>query len=61
MEDPLDRFKDQVFYREAIRLRDEQRSRMGLRNRSSNVVSFEQYRREHPVQRPTDRPTKPAA
>jgi hypothetical protein len=63
MQDPLDRFKDQVFYREAVRLRDEQRSRMELRNRSSNVVSFAQYRREHPqhVHRPTDKPTKPAA
>jgi hypothetical protein len=55
MQDPLDAFRDQVFYREAVRLRDEQRSRMELRNQSSNVVSFEQYRREQQqrVQSPT--------
>ena len=48
---------------EAVRLMDEQRSGLELRNRSSNVVSFAQYRREHPqhVHRPTDKPTKPAA
>jgi hypothetical protein len=37
---------------------------MELRNRSSNVVSFEQYRREQQqrVQRPTDQPPlKPAS
>jgi hypothetical protein len=46
----LDSFRDQVFYAEACRLRDEQRSRMELRDRPSNVVSIEQYRqqrREH--------------
>ena len=33
---------------------------MELRNRSSYVVSFAQYRREHPqhVHRPTDKPDK---
>ena len=53
-------FRDQVFYREMVRLREDQRLR---ENRPSNVVSFEQYRREQQqrVQRPTDKPTKPAA
>jgi hypothetical protein len=57
-------FRDQMFYREMLRLREEQRSSMELRNRSSNVVSFEQYRREQQqrVQRPTDQPPlKPAS
>jgi hypothetical protein len=59
----LDSFRDQVFYAEAVRLREEQHSRMELRNRSSNVVSFEQYRREQQqrVQRPADKPTNPPA
>jgi hypothetical protein len=53
-------FRDQVFYWEMIRLREDQRLR---ENRPSNVVSFEQYRREQQqrVQSPTDKPTKPAA
>jgi hypothetical protein len=57
----LEAFRDQVFYAEAVRLREEQRSRMELRNRSSNVVSFEQYRRElqQRPQTPVDKPTKP--
>jgi hypothetical protein len=54
-------FRDQVFYREMLRLREEQRSRMELRNRSSDVVSFEQYRREHPTHRSIDKSPKPAA
>jgi hypothetical protein len=53
-------FRDQVFYWEMIRLREDQRLR---ENPPSNVVSFEQYRREQQqrVQSPTDKPTKPAA
>jgi hypothetical protein len=53
-------FRDQVFYWEMIRLREDQRL---PENRPSNVVSFEQYRREQQqrVQSPTDKPTKPAA
>jgi hypothetical protein len=53
-------FRDQVFYWEMIRLREDQRLR---ENRPSNVLSFEQYRREQQqrVQSPTDKPTKPAA
>jgi hypothetical protein len=53
-------FRDQVFYREMLRLREDQRLR---ENRPSNVVSFAQYRREQQqrVQRPADKPTKPAA
>jgi hypothetical protein len=59
----LESFRDQVFYAEAVRLREEQRNRLEPRNRLSNVVSFAQYRREQQrVQRPpTDKPTKPAA
>ena len=59
----LEAFRDQVFYAEAVRLRDEQRQRLGVGGKanSSNVVSLEQYRREQCVQRPTDKPTKPAA
>ena len=53
--------RDQVFYREAVRLRDEQRS-VWAGQSIVNVVSFDQYRREHPqVHRPIDKPTKPAA
>jgi hypothetical protein len=53
-------FRDQMFYREMLRLREDQRLR---ETRPSNVVSFAQYRRElqHRVQRPADKPTKPAA
>ena len=55
-------FRDQVFYREMLRLRDEQRQRLGIGgDRASNIVSLDRYRRERSVQRPTDRPTKPAA
>jgi hypothetical protein len=61
----LEAFRDQVFYAEAVRLRDEQRQRLGVKGKadSSNVVSFAQYRREQQqrVQWPTDKPTKPAA
>ena len=54
-------FSDQLFYREMLRLRDDQRRREV--SRPSNVVSFEQYRREQQqrVQRSTDEPTKPVA
>ena len=53
-------FRDQVFYREMLRLREDQRRR---EDRPSNVVSFAQYRREQQqrMQSPTDKPTKPAA
>ena len=53
-------FRDQVFYRETLRLRDDQRRR---EDRPSNVVSFAQYRREQQqrMPSPTDKPTKPAA
>jgi hypothetical protein len=53
-------FKDQMFYREMLRLREDQRRRD---DRPSNVVSFAQYRREQQqrVQSPADKPTKPAA
>jgi hypothetical protein len=53
-------FRDQMFYREMLRLREDQRLR---ETRPSNVVSFAQYRRELQlrVQRPADKPTKPAA
>jgi hypothetical protein len=42
----LEAFRDQVFYTEAVRLREEQRQRLGVGGKadSSNVVSFEQYR-----------------
>jgi len=54
-------FRDQVFYREMLRLREDQRRRE--MHTPSNVVSFERFRREQQqrVQRPTDKPTKPAA
>jgi hypothetical protein len=59
----MEPFRDQVFYWEMIRLREEQRSRIAeLRDRSSNVVSFERYRQQH-AQRaiePID-PLKPAS
>jgi hypothetical protein len=62
--DPLDRFKDQVFYREALRLREEQRQRLGIVGRQSgqlaNVVSFAEFR-ERRMQRLGDKPTKPAS
>jgi hypothetical protein len=54
-------FRDQVFYREMLRLREDQRRR---EDRPSNVVSFTQYRRREQlqrVQRSTDKPTKPPA
>jgi hypothetical protein len=54
-------FRDQVFYREMLRLREDQRRR---EDRPSNVVSFAQYRRREQlqrVQRSTDEPTKPPA
>jgi hypothetical protein len=53
-------FRDQMFYSEMLRLREDQRRR---EDRPSNVVSFAQYRRElqQRVQRPTNKPTKPAA
>ena len=55
-------FRDQMFYREMLRLRDEQRQRLGIGgDRSTNVVSLDRYRRERQVRRPTDKPTKPAA
>jgi hypothetical protein len=59
----LEAFRDQVFYAEAVRLRDEQRQRLGVGDKanSSNVVRLDQYRRERQVQRPTDKSTKPAA
>jgi hypothetical protein len=60
----VERFADQMFYREMLRLREEQRRTMSLREtRPSNVVSFAQYRREQQrvQRRPTDKPpTKPA-
>lgn len=54
-------FSDQLFYREMLRLREDQRQREV--SRPSNVVSFERYRREQKqrVQSPNDKPTKPAA
>ena len=59
----LDDFKDQAFYWEARRLRDEQRQRLGVERKAdtSNVVSLDQYRRK--VQRsPADQPPfKPAS
>ena len=57
MQDPLDKFRDQAFYWEAVRLRDEQRQR--LRAEVSNVVSLDEYRRK--VQRPPVEPLKPAS
>jgi hypothetical protein len=59
MEEVTD-FRDQVFYREMLRLREDQRRR---EDRPSNVVSFAQYRREQQqrAQRSTEEPTKPAA
>jgi hypothetical protein len=58
----LDAFRDQVFYREAVRLRDEQRQRLGIGgDRASNIVSLDRYRRERQVQRPTGKLTKPTA
>jgi hypothetical protein len=64
MPDPLDRFKDRVFYREALRLREEQRQRLGIVGRQgsqpANVVNFAEYRVQR-LQRLDDKPTKPAA
>ena len=53
----LEAFRDQVFYTEAVRLREEQRQRLGVGGKadSSNVVSFEQYRQRLGVSR--DRPS----
>ena len=42
----LEAFRDQVFYAEAVRCGKSSEDRMEPRNPSSNVVSFEQYRRE---------------
>ena len=57
--DPLDAFKDQAFYWEARRIRDEHRQRFGVG--VSNVVSLDEYRRK--VQRPPvdQPPLKPAS
>jgi hypothetical protein len=53
-------FSDQLFYREMLRLREDQRRREV--SRPSNVVSFEQFRQQRlVVQSSTDKPTKPAA
>jgi hypothetical protein len=53
-------FRDQMFYSEMLRLREDQRRR---EDRPSNVVSFAQYRLEQQqrMPSPTDKPTKPAA
>jgi hypothetical protein len=63
MQDPLDRYKDQVFYREALRLREEQRQRLGIvgrqGDRPANVVSFAEFRERRMQQSPVDKPTKP--
>jgi hypothetical protein len=52
-------FRDQVFYREMLRLREDQRQREV--SRPSNVVSFAQYHeRQQRMQRSDNRsPTKP--
>jgi hypothetical protein len=58
----LEAFRDQVFYAEAVRLRDEQRQRLGVgcKAESSNVIQLDQYRRK--VQRLVDQPPlKPAS
>jgi hypothetical protein len=64
MNDPLDAFRDQDFYWEARRLREEQRQRLGIvgrqGDRPANVVSFREFR-ERRVQRSIDKPIKPAA
>ena len=41
----LEAFRDQVFYAEAVRLRDEQRQRLGVGSKanSSNVVRLDQF------------------
>jgi hypothetical protein len=59
MQDPLDAYKEQAFYWEARRLRDEQRQRLGISreaDRPANVVSFAEFR-ERRIQRPDDKPT----
>jgi hypothetical protein len=64
MLDPLDAFKDQAFYWEARRLREEQRQRLGISrqaDRPANVVSFAEFREQRMQRSPTDKPTKPAA
>jgi hypothetical protein len=61
MQDALDD-RDQA-YREARQLREEQRQRLGIGreyNGPNNVVDFRAFR-ERRVQRPTDKPVKPAA
>jgi hypothetical protein len=63
MQDPLDAYRDQAFYWEARRLRDEQRRRLGIGREydgPNNVVSFREFR-ERRIQRLDDKPTKPAA
>ena len=64
MQDPLDRFKDQVFYREALRLRAEQCQRLGVvrqqGSRLTNVISFAEFKARR-LQSLVDKPTKPAA
>jgi|HubBroStandDraft_6_1064221.scaffolds.fasta_scaffold900467_2 hypothetical protein len=54
-------FRDQMFYREMLRLREDQRQREV--SRPSNVVSFAQYREQQRVQRLDNNrpPTKPVA
>jgi hypothetical protein len=53
-------FRDQMFYSEMLRLREDQRRREV--SRPSNVVSFEQFRQQRQIAHsPTDKPTKPAA
>jgi hypothetical protein len=64
MSDPLDAFKDQAFYWEARRLRDEQRRRLGISreaDRPANVVSFAEFREQRIKRILTDKPIKPAA
>jgi hypothetical protein len=65
MNDPLDAYRDQAFYWEARRLRDEQRQRLGIvgrqGDRPANVVNFAEYR-ERRIRRSSDEPPpKPAA
>jgi hypothetical protein len=61
----MEPFRDQVFYREMVRLREEQRSRIvELRDRPSNVISLERYRQQQAqrLSEPTNPPPlKPAS
>jgi hypothetical protein len=63
--DPLDAYRDQAFYWEARRLREEQRQRLGIvgrqGDRPANVVDFREYRERRLQRLDGEPPPKSAA